>query len=150
MTSPKANETIFCAVYRTGGAQLHAGELAWCSGSVIDCHATAQGSNPSGNGVKTWLHLLHKGQLVGVPSLNDLAVDGTLKHNQPTNNMLLRKGSSSQNFGEEAMFILFIMKNNQKCLNKMIDCSDGTFVNIISSPASQHMCRPGGATVCPA
>ena len=28
-------------------------DLAWCSGSVIDCHATAWGSIPGGNGVKT-------------------------------------------------------------------------------------------------
>ena len=27
-------------------------ELAWRSGSVMDCHATAWGSIPSGNGVK--------------------------------------------------------------------------------------------------
>ena len=37
-------------------------ELAWCSDSVMDCHATARGSIPSGNGVKTELHVLHKGQ----------------------------------------------------------------------------------------
>ena len=28
-------------------------ELAWCSGSVMDCHATAQGLIPSWSGVKT-------------------------------------------------------------------------------------------------
>ena len=33
-------------------------ELAWCSGRVMDCH----GSIPSGNGVKTELHVLRKGQ----------------------------------------------------------------------------------------
>ena len=37
-------------------------ELAWCSGSVMDCHATARGSIPSGNGVKTKLHVFYKGQ----------------------------------------------------------------------------------------
>ena len=37
-------------------------EPMWRSGSVMDCHATAQGSVPSGNGVKTELHVLHKGQ----------------------------------------------------------------------------------------
>ena len=49
-------------------------ELAWRSGSVIDCHATDRGSNPGGNGVYTGLHVLRKGQQMGVPSLN---VDGT-------------------------------------------------------------------------
>ena len=28
-------------------------ELAWRSGSVMDCHATAWGSIPGGNGIKT-------------------------------------------------------------------------------------------------
>ena len=37
-------------------------ELAWLSGSVMDCHATARGSIPGGNGVKTELHVLRKGQ----------------------------------------------------------------------------------------
>ena len=37
-------------------------ELAWRSCSVMDCHATARGSIPGGNGVKTELHVLHKGQ----------------------------------------------------------------------------------------
>ena len=37
-------------------------ELAWPSGSVIDCHATARDSIPTGNGVKTELHVLRKGQ----------------------------------------------------------------------------------------
>ena len=49
--------------------------LALCSGCVMDCHATARGSNP----------VLRKGQLIGVPSLNDLTVDGTFNtNNQPT------------------------------------------------------------------
>ena len=52
-------------------------ELAWHSGSVMDCHATARGSIPAGNGIFTELHVLRKGQYMGVPSLNDLAVDGT-------------------------------------------------------------------------
>ena len=52
-------------------------ELAWRSGSVMDCHATARGSIPGRNGVFTELHVLRKGQLMGVPSLNDLAVEGT-------------------------------------------------------------------------
>ena len=37
-------------------------ELAWRSGSVMDCHATTQGSIPIGNSVKTELHVLRKGQ----------------------------------------------------------------------------------------
>ena len=37
-------------------------ELAWRSGSVMDCHATARGSIPGGNGVFTELHVLRKGQ----------------------------------------------------------------------------------------
>ena len=52
-------------------------ELAWRSGSVMDSHATARGSIPGWNGVKTELHVLRKGHLMGVASLNDLAVDGT-------------------------------------------------------------------------
>ena len=53
-------------------------ELAWRSGSVMDCHATSQGSFPGGNGVKTELHVLRKEQYMGVPSLTELSVDGTL------------------------------------------------------------------------
>ena len=52
-------------------------ELAWHSGSVMDCHATARGSIPGGTGVFTELHVLCKGQLMGVMSLNDLTVKGT-------------------------------------------------------------------------
>ena len=53
---------------------------------VMDCHATARGSIPSGNSVKTEIQVLRKGQLMGVPSLNDLAVNGMLNTtNQPTN-----------------------------------------------------------------
>ena len=38
----------------------------------------------------------------------------------------LRNGHSSQNFGEEPMFIFVsIVKNDQKCTNKMIVCSGG-------------------------
>ena len=40
--------------------------------------ATARSSIPGGNGVKTELHVLRKGQLMGAPSLNGLAVDRTL------------------------------------------------------------------------
>ena len=54
-------------------------ELAWRSGSVMDCHATTRGSIHGGNGVFTELHVLRKGQeKKGVSSLNDLAVDGML------------------------------------------------------------------------
>ena len=52
-------------------------ELAWRSGSVVDCQATIRGSIPGENGVKTEVHVLRKGQLMGVPFPNDLAVDGT-------------------------------------------------------------------------
>ena len=37
-------------------------ELAWRSGSVMDCHATARGSIPGRNGVETEGHVLRKGQ----------------------------------------------------------------------------------------
>ena len=36
-------------------------ELRW-RGSVMDCHTTALGSTPEGNGVFTELHVLRKGQ----------------------------------------------------------------------------------------
>ena len=62
-------------------------ELAWCSGCVMDCHTMTQGSIPSGYGVKTKLHVLHKGQQMGVPSLNDLAVDGTIYTTNQTLNV---------------------------------------------------------------
>ena len=48
-----------------------------CSGCVMDCHVMARGSIPGGDGLKTELHFLLKGQQMGVPSLNDLTVDGT-------------------------------------------------------------------------
>ena len=35
-------------------------ELAWRSDSVMDCHATARGSIPGGNGVLTELHVLRR------------------------------------------------------------------------------------------
>ena len=35
-------------------------KLTWHSGSVMDCHTTARGSIPGGNGVKTELHVLRK------------------------------------------------------------------------------------------
>ena len=51
-------------------------ELAWHSCSVMDCHTTARGSIPGGNGVKSELYIICKGQLMAVPSLNDLTVEG--------------------------------------------------------------------------
>ena len=37
-------------------------ELAWLSGNVMDCHATARGSIPGLNGVFIESHVLGKGQ----------------------------------------------------------------------------------------
>ena len=37
-------------------------DLAWRSGSVIDCHAMVRGLIPGENGVFTELHVLRKGQ----------------------------------------------------------------------------------------
>ena len=37
-------------------------ELAWRGGCVMECHVAALGSIPGGEGVKTKLHVLHKGQ----------------------------------------------------------------------------------------
>ena len=59
-------------------------ELAWRSGCVMDCHATTQGSIP-GRDCKTRASRPSHRTVNGVPSLNDLAVDGTLNTtNQPT------------------------------------------------------------------
>ena len=68
---------MFKHIFRSIRIQVDAVERACRSSSVMDCHATARGSIPDRNGVKTELHILRKGQLMGVPSLNDLAVDGT-------------------------------------------------------------------------
>ena len=43
-------------------------ELAWRSGSVMDCHTTARGSIPDGISVKNEIHILRKGQLMGMPT----------------------------------------------------------------------------------
>ena len=59
-------------------------ERPWRSANVMNCHATAPGSIPGRDGVFTELHILRKGQQMGVPSLNDLAVDGTLNTNKQT------------------------------------------------------------------
>ena len=37
-------------------------ELAWRSGSVMDCHVMIRGSNPGGTSLFTELHVLRKGQ----------------------------------------------------------------------------------------
>ena len=37
-------------------------DLAWCSGRVMDCHATTWGSITGGDGVKTKRHVHRKGQ----------------------------------------------------------------------------------------
>ena len=66
-------------------------ELAWLSGYVMDYHATARGLIPGRNCVFIKLHFLRKGQEMGVLSLNDIAVDGTLNQptNQPTNHVYM-------------------------------------------------------------
>ena len=64
-------------------------ELAGRSGCVVDRHATTKVSIPGGDSVKTELHVLRKGQLMGVPSLNDFNNVPLNTTNQPTN---LRKG----------------------------------------------------------
>ena len=44
----------------------------------------------------------------------------------------LKNGSSSPNFGEEAIFIISsVVKNDHKCPNKMVVCSGGRFLNFI-------------------
>ena len=45
----KDNYMILCVV-----------ELVWHIGSIMDCHATARGSIPGGNGILTELHVLRK------------------------------------------------------------------------------------------
>ena len=59
-------------------------ELVYRSGNVMDCHATARGSIPGRNGAFIEPHVLRKGQYMWVPSLNDLAVDGTLNTTNQT------------------------------------------------------------------
>ena len=59
-------------------------ELAWRSDSVMDCHAAVRGTITGGNGVKKRASRPSQGTVNGVPSLNDLLVDGTLNTtNQP-------------------------------------------------------------------
>ena len=59
---------------------------------------------------------------VSVPGVRQVALD----------NVPLKNGPHSQSLGEEPMFIFFsVVKNDQTCPNKMIDCSDGRFSNFI-------------------
>ena len=67
------------------GHHIWGSGMQYHSGNVMNCHATAPGSIPGRDGVFTELHVLRKGQEMGVPSLNDLAVDGTLNTNKQTN-----------------------------------------------------------------
>ena len=53
----------------------------------MDCQATTRGSIPGGGSVKTELHVLRKGHYMGVSSLNDLVVDGTLTNQSKLANM---------------------------------------------------------------
>ena len=54
--------SYYTATIKTIFKRLKEWSLAWRSGSVMDCHATTRGSIPDGNGVKTKLHVLRKGQ----------------------------------------------------------------------------------------
>ena len=54
----------------------------------MDCHVTARGSIPGQNDVFIEFHILRKGQLIGMPSLNDLTVDGMLN---TTNQLVSQK-----------------------------------------------------------
>ena len=58
----KNNEFRIPSIYLLFASNKIDGELAWRSGSIMDCHATAWGSIPGGNGVFTELHVLRKGQ----------------------------------------------------------------------------------------
>ena len=57
---------VLCQKYRTHHLAISyknsLEELAWRSGSEMDCHATTRGSIPGGKGVFTKPHILHKGQ----------------------------------------------------------------------------------------
>ena len=68
-------------MYHADGAFIEWVELVWCSGCVVYCHATARGSIPCGNSVKTELHVLCK--KVNVGAVCKCRWD--VKHNQPTN-----------------------------------------------------------------
>ena len=64
------NETTqhyLCTITSTSRISLYSNqilevELAWRSGSVMDCHTTVRGLIPGGNGEKTELQVLRKGQ----------------------------------------------------------------------------------------
>ena len=81
-------------------------ELAWRSGSVMDCHTTARGSFPGGNGLFTELHVLHKGQSMGVP---------------PIKMTSLLKGRKTQTNKQTNQF--------QSCLGKKTYCTDLWVIN---------------------
>ena len=54
--------TINVLEYCDNDVQNSQVEMAWRSGSVMDCYATARGSIPGGNDAKTELHVLRKEQ----------------------------------------------------------------------------------------
>ena len=53
---------VIIGLYTNIKADGYLVELAWRSGSVMDCHATTRDSLPGGNGVKAQFHVLRKGQ----------------------------------------------------------------------------------------
>ena len=57
VTSRKTNTRLACPI-----DVIVRVELAWHSGSVMDCHTAAWGSIPGGNGVKNELLVLRKGE----------------------------------------------------------------------------------------
>ena len=62
-------------------------ELAWRSSCVMDCHATAQGSIPGGNRVKTELHVFLQGTVNGDAVSKCPHCRRDAKHNQPATNL---------------------------------------------------------------
>ena len=61
----------------------------------MDCHATARGSNPGGNGVLTELHVLRNGAVNGGAVSKWPRCRWDVKHNQPTNHDLVVSVSAS-------------------------------------------------------
>ena len=61
--------------------------VAWRSGSVMDCHAMAQGLIPDGNGIKTELHVQGTVNVGAVSRWPCCRWD--VKHNQPSNQQTL-------------------------------------------------------------
>ena len=72
----------------------------WRRGSVMDCCVTTRVSIPGGYSVKNELHIFHKGQKMGVPSLNYLAVNGKLN----TTNQLYINNILSHNYVSQSYF----------------------------------------------